>query len=147
MTRHIILGNGILTVLADSSYKMKELYYPLSKYNHLDTSRIGLYKNGEFRWLHDLNPKVEYLEDTLVSRVAASFNNLELEINDAVDLAYEILVRRVKVKTDSEARIFFTWDFHIDESSIGDTCLFDPNENDLLEHGRIAKMANFQGIL
>jgi len=136
MTREIILGNGILTTLADPSYKLKELYYPLSTYNHLDTSRIGFWKDGTFKWLHDLQPKIEYLDDSLVSKVSASFNNMEIEINDAVDLAYEMLVRKVKVKTNSEKRIFFTWDFHINESIIGDTCLYDPNENGIIHYKR-----------
>ncbi len=136
MTRYIILGNGILTVLADSTYKFRELYYPLSTHNHLDSSRIGLFKNNEFRWIHDLNPSIEYLEDTLTSKVRVSFNNLELEIYDTVDLAYEILVRKVNAKTDSETRIFFTWDFHINESPIGDTCLYDPNENGIIHYKR-----------
>jgi GH15 family glucan-1,4-alpha-glucosidase len=136
MTRYIILGNNILTILADSKYVLRELFYPLSTYNHLHASRVGIWIESSFSWFHDLNPRIEYETDSLVSKAYAEFRGVKIEINDCVDLAYEIFVRNVHVVTNKETRIFFTWDFHIYEDEIGDTCLYDPNTNSIIHYKR-----------
>ncbi|QKQ99036.1 glycoside hydrolase family 15 protein [Metallosphaera tengchongensis] len=127
MTRSIILGNGKLTALLDGKYMMRELYFPLSVDNHLHAGRIGLFSSG-FNWLHDMNPVVKYKDDTLVS--IASANNIVVE--DAVDMAYPILVRRVK----ANGRVFFTWDFHINGTEYGDTALYDPSTLGMVHYKR-----------
>jgi len=67
MTRCVTLGNGSLTVMADCSYMIRELYYPTATLNHAEAFRIGIWKGGEFAWIHNLNPEIDFPDDNLSS--------------------------------------------------------------------------------
>ncbi|ARM76065.1 glycoside hydrolase family 15 protein [Acidianus manzaensis] len=136
MTRYIILGNNKLTILADKDYYLRELYYPLSTDNHLHVGRIGIWVDGKFYWIHDLNPKISFEEDSLSAKVNFSVSGVNVEIKDSVDMAYEILSRRVKVNGNKEFTIFFAWDYHIYGTEYGDTALYDPATDAIIHYKR-----------
>nr|WP_216604274.1 glycoside hydrolase family 15 protein [Acidianus sp. RZ1] len=115
---------------------IKELYYPLSTDNHLHSGRLGVWVDGRFSWFHDLSPTISYTEDTVISNAYAEFNGVKFQINDAVDMAYNILLRKVNVVGERESRIFFPWDFHIDGTEYGDTALFDPSIDGIIHYKR-----------
>jgi len=126
MTRCVTLGNGSLTVMADCSYMIRELYYPTATLNHAEAFRIGIWKGGEFAWIHNLNPEIDFPDDNLSSEVKLKFNGIELEIMDAVDFSYPILTREIKVNGNGEVRIFFAQSFNINGSAAMETAAFDP---------------------
>lgn len=136
MTRYIILGNNKLTILADQNYYLKELYYPISTDNHLRIGRIGIWVDNKFFWIHDLNPKISYEEDSLSSIARVRVSGLDIEIKDTVDMAYEILARRIKVNGNKEFIMFFAWDFHIYGTEYGDTALYDPATDAIIHYKR-----------
>lgn len=133
MTRHIILGNGKLTALFDSSYLMRELYYPLSVDNHLHAGRMGFLTKSGFHWLHDLSPSISYETDTLISKATVELDGEKINVRDTIDLAYPILVRKVDLK---EGRLFFAWDLHINGTEYGDTALYDPSTRSIIHYKR-----------
>jgi len=57
MTRYLILGNGSLTVLYDSNFTIREIYWPLTTTNNLHRGRFGVFVNGKFSWLDNLKSK------------------------------------------------------------------------------------------
>ncbi|BCU67071.1 glucan 1,3-alpha-glucosidase [Sulfolobales archaeon HS-7] len=136
MTRSIILGNGSLTVLFDSKYRMRELYYPLPTDNHLVKSLIGIFKDGKFAWVHDLQPKVAYQEDTLSSTMEAEFDQVKVKISDAVDIHADAMLRNVSISSPSEVKVFFTMDFNIMGNNIGDTALVDFKTGGMIHYKR-----------
>jgi len=69
MTRYVISGNGKLTVLYDSHFVLRELYYPLAVDNHLHQGRTGLWVDGKFSWFDNLDVKTNYVRDSLSSSV------------------------------------------------------------------------------
>ncbi|MBB5253333.1 glycoside hydrolase family 15 protein [Sulfurisphaera ohwakuensis] len=136
MVRYVILGNGSLTLLADSKLNYRELYYPLPIDNHLHESKIGLWVDGKFSWFSDLPIKLNYEEDTLSVTASAEFNGVKVKVKDAVDMAYNILVREISLTTNKETRVFFHWDFHINGNDIGDTALYDPFTSSIIHYKR-----------
>jgi len=138
MTRLIILGNGKLTVLYDQGYILRELYYPLPIDNHLHQAKLGVWSDGDFSWLDQLNPKIDYVENSLSSFAEAEFNGSKIKLVDAIDMVYEIFVREVSVtlSKSSDLRIFFHHDFHINGNDIGDTALYDPFTSSIIHYKR-----------
>ncbi|BAK54711.1 glycoside hydrolase family 15 protein [Sulfurisphaera tokodaii] len=136
MVRYVIIGNGSLTLLADSKLNYRELYYPLPIDNHLHESKIGLWVDGKFSWFSDLPIKLNYEEDTLSVTASAEFNGVKVKVKDAVDMAYDILVREISLTTNKETRVFFHWDFHINGNDIGDTALYDPFTSSIIHYKR-----------
>ena len=136
MTRYIILGNGSLTLLSDAKLTYRELYWPLPIDNHLHESKIGIWVDGKFAWMKDLEVKIRYETDSLSAIAETEFNGAKIRIKDAVDMAYPILVREISVTTNKETRIFFHWDFHINGNDIGDTALYDPFTSSIIHYKR-----------
>ncbi|QIW24818.1 glycoside hydrolase family 15 protein [Sulfolobus sp. S-194] len=136
MVRYVILGNGSLTLLADSKLNYRELYYPLPIDNHLHESKIGLWVDGKFSWFSDLLIKLNYEEDTLSVTASTEFNGVKVKVKDAVDMAYNILVREISLTTNKETRVFFHCDFHINGNDIGDTALYDPFTSSIIHYKR-----------
>ncbi|BCU69149.1 glycoside hydrolase family 15 protein [Stygiolobus caldivivus] len=138
MARLIILGNGKLTILYDQGYTIRELYYPLPIDNHLHKAKIGIWYNGKFSWINQLNPTLNYFENSLSSFAEVNFDNVKVKIVDAIDMAYEILVREVSVTMPKggDLRLFFHHDFHINGNDIGDTALYDPFTSSIIHYKR-----------
>ncbi|WP_338603370.1 glycoside hydrolase family 15 protein [Sulfolobus tengchongensis] len=136
MTRHLIIGNGTLTMLYDSSFAIRELYWPLSTSNNLHRSRFGVWVNGKFSWLQDLNPKINYVDDTFAVSSTFSFMDINFYLEDAIDMAYDIWIRKVSLKggDDKDVRIFISFDFHVGGNPDGDTALFDPYSEAMIQY-------------
>ncbi len=137
MTRHIILGNGNMLVCLDKDARIRDFYYPhIGQENHVSgrVHRIGVWVNGIFSWVSesDWELSINYKKDTMVGDVVAYSSKLRIKlcINEAVHHERNIYLRKVKVENRNpeakEVRIFFSQEFQISETNIGDTVYFDP---------------------
>ncbi|WP_218259982.1 glycoside hydrolase family 15 protein [Saccharolobus shibatae] len=136
MTRHLILGNGSLTVLYDGNFTIRELYWPLTTTNNLHKGRFGVFVNGKFSWLDNLNPKIGYLDDTLAVYSSFSFEGVNFYLEDVIDMAYDIWIRKISVKgvEDKDVRVFTAFDFHVGGTPDGNTALFDPYSESMIQY-------------
>lgn len=137
MPRDLPIGNGKLLVNFDSTYCVRDFYYPrVGKENQTlgERCRTGIWANGAFSWLHEegWTRSLKYLQDTLVTDVNLKNENLQirLDVHDAVHPHYNIFLRAFTVYNDAdeerEVRMFFHYDFHVLENAFGDTAYFEP---------------------
>ncbi|MCW3491563.1 glycoside hydrolase family 15 protein [Dethiobacter alkaliphilus] len=137
MPRPLVLGNGQMLINFDSSLNIRDLYFPyVGQLNHVGGHycSFGIWADGRFAWCYDKNweKTIGYKHESLVSDVRARHDKLEIElhINDAVHFTDNIYLKRMTVKNKAakkrEMRIFFTHDFSIDESEVGDTAVYNP---------------------
>lgn len=138
MARHLSLGNARMLVSFDADYRLRDLYYPhIGSENHAGgaLSRIGVYVDGQFRWIERASGwviTIGYEPDTLVGRTEARHDQLGLALTftEAVDFNEALLVREVSVNNlrpePRQARLFFHHDLSISNSDAGDTALYDP---------------------
>ena len=112
--------------------------------NHTEgfPSRFGVWVDGQFSWISsdDWTRKLEYLPETLVSRVELTNSKLQLSIvcNDTVASHDNIYLRRIKVRNHAEGsreiRVFLHHDFRIYENKVGDTAFYDPETRSLIHY-------------
>ncbi len=137
MPRALVIGNGKILVNFDAKLNMRDFYYPyVGQMNHImgHKNRIGAWVDGRFLWCEDerWQHTLRYLPDSLVTDVKSTCPELglELTLNDAVHFRRNILLRRLTVRNltaaEREVRLFFTHDFSINQTDVGDTALFDP---------------------
>ncbi|SAI86148.1 glucan 1,3-alpha-glucosidase [Saccharolobus solfataricus] len=136
MTRYLILGNGSLTVLYDNNFTVREIYWPLTTTNNLHRGRFGVFVNGKFSWLDNLNPKIGYSDDTLAVYSSFSFEGIDFNLEDVIDMAYDIWIRKVSAKNveDKDVRVFTAFDFHVGGTPDGNTALFDPYSESMIQY-------------
>ncbi|WP_227764970.1 glycoside hydrolase family 15 protein [Zhaonella formicivorans] len=137
MPREIVLGNGHMLVNFDAGLNMRDLYFPYIGWeNHIGGNRnsTGVWVEGKFSWIDEKSwlRHIGYLDETLVSSCSA-FNEgmgVKLTINDAVHFRHDLFLKKVRVtnlgNSAREIRIFFTHDFCIDGTEVGDTAAYDP---------------------
>lgn len=114
--------------------------------DNLTTSRsihhsVGVWTGGKFSWLDDdsWKMKVDFEEDALISSITATNEELgvELQFQDFVDSKYAAWCRHIKVRNiagkSQEVRLFLHQAFQISRGGRGDTALFVPNENYILD--------------
>ncbi|MEF3306127.1 glycoside hydrolase family 15 protein [Paenibacillus sp. GYB003] len=144
MPRHYAIGNGTMLINLDRYTRIRDLYYPyVGQLNHVGgyPCRIGVWADGVFVWLGDDGWRWTpgYVPDSLVTQVSAEHDELglRLDINDGVHQRDNIYIKRIRLvnRTDRERdiRIFFTQDFSINETEVGDTAAFYP-ENGTVFH-------------
>jgi oligosaccharide amylase len=144
MPRDIPVCNGRLLVTFDQAYQIRDLYFPnVGSENHTQgyPCRFGVWADGVFSWVADGSWSVAlgYVDESLVSRVVLKSERLQLELlcNDTVDFHENIYLRRVAVRDlagrPRNVRLFFHQDFRINETDVGDTAYYDP-ENLALVH-------------
>jgi glucoamylase len=137
MPRDLPLGNGTLLLNFDSTYQLRDFYYPhIGKENHSTGGpfRFGVWAENNFRWITDAkwSRQLDYDHDTLVTRVTLAHPDLALQLvcNDAVDFHENLYLRRIDVTNNAprarQVRLFFSHDFHISESEVGDTAYYEP---------------------
>ncbi|ARU59693.1 glycoside hydrolase family 15 [Tumebacillus avium] len=147
MPRSLVIGNGHLFIGFDAKTNMRDLYYPyVGQLNHIGGNRnsLGVYVDGTFSWCDESDWIVEnsYRTGTLVTDVLARNDRLGLElyIEDAVHFRENAYLKKVRVKNtrdaEREIRLFFTHDFCIDETEIGDTAVYDPVQNTVYHYKR-----------
>ncbi|MDH5769088.1 MAG: glycoside hydrolase family 15 protein [Nitrospirota bacterium] len=143
MPRDIPVGNGNLLVTFDQDYCMRDIYYPhVGKENHTDGHkfRFGIWVEERFNWVgrERWNLNLEYVHESLLTQVSALNENLEVHLfcNDMVD--FTVYIKRIVLKNlaqrEREFRIFFHHDYHILESSVGDTAYYDPDERAIIHY-------------
>lgn len=124
---------------------MRDLYYPyVGQLNHVGgyQCRIGLWVDGAFTWLADPEWKFElsYIEDSLVTEVRASHYHLGITLlmNDGVHQREDVYLKRVRVHnhwdTVREVRMFFNQDLVINETEVGDTAAYYPQNNTVFHY-------------
>jgi glucoamylase len=146
MPRDLPVGNGQLLVNFDSSYFLRDFYFPhVGQENQTlgHPNRFGVWVDGWFSWIDapEWERELGYLPDTLVTDVHLRHRGmmLELECHDVVDCHLPVYVKQVIVRNlagcEREVRLFFHHDFHLYEVGIGDTAYYEP-VNDMLIHYR-----------
>jgi GH15 family glucan-1,4-alpha-glucosidase len=95
---------------------------------------MGVWADGRFSWLDsgEWNIVLDYEPDTLVSHCTAvnPALGISLQVSDCVSHQENLFLRRVRVRNlneySREVRVFFSHDFHIAETDIGDTAFYNP---------------------
>jgi len=147
MSRPIVLGNGSMLVGLDRYGMIHDFYYPyVGLEDHVNATgmrhRIGIWVDGNFSWMDDDTWEIslDYEEDSMVSTIKAinkSFG-IALEFHDFVDTKYNAFCRNIHVVNSHEnarnVRVFFHQFFQISNSNRGDTALYEPNGNYILDY-------------
>ncbi len=147
MARSVILGNSSLTVGLNEKGLVHDFYYPYVGLENLTTSRISFHKIGVwvgdvFSWTDEdsWQSSVDFEADALVSTVKLRNEGLGVELTcvDFVDSALNVFYRRIDVanlSSDSkQIRLFMHQVFQISHQGRGDTALFVPEENYILDY-------------
>lgn len=146
MSRSLVLGNGNVLVCYDEWAQVRDFYFPqVGLENHVGEQlmhRIGVYVDGQIRWLSDGGFVIDaqYDTDTLVAKVRVTHDHLQIELlfSDIVYNEHDIFVRHVEVynhaDVDRHIKLFFNQQFHISESSRGDTGYYSPELHALIHY-------------
>jgi oligosaccharide amylase len=142
--RSLVVGNGNVLVGFDATYSVRDLYFPrVGDSNHTmgNICRTGFFIDGNFAWLDDgaWERQLGYAEDSLVSDVTLKHPRLGITVKfeDYVDLARNWLIRNVVVSSATgfkTGRVFFHYDWYIEESDLGNTVLFDPRHRGVIAY-------------
>lgn len=146
MPRNLPIGNGSLLVAFDDQYRLADFYFPrVGMENHAAAwFRFGVWADGalhatdEAPWQRTL----EYLRDTLVTDVQLQNEAIGLRIRcyDTVDPDSAVYLRKIVVRNQrDEARdikLFLHHDFALYGNRIGDTVMFDPASNGIVQYKR-----------
>jgi GH15 family glucan-1,4-alpha-glucosidase len=152
MGRPVMLGNGSLTVGLNEDGLVHDFYYPYVGLDNLTTARslphkIGVWVDGNFSWVDadQWTSTVDFENNALVSAVRMSSEQMaiDLEFRDFVDSEFNAFCRQLTVHNradhDREIRVFFHQVFQISRAGRGDTALYVPEGNYLLDYkGRCA---------
>ncbi len=147
MARSVILGNGSLTIGLNERGLVNDFYYPYVGLDNLNTSRsmhhrIGVWIDGMFSWTdeHEWQAHVTFEDDALVSRVKLRHEALQVELSctDFVDYEMNAFGRQIIVTNhadiDRNIRIFMHQVFEISRYGRGDTALYVPDDNYILDY-------------
>jgi glucoamylase len=144
MPRDLPIGNGTMLVAFDSHYRLSDFYYPrVGMENQIGAKfRLGIFCDGELHATDDdaWQRTLEYLRDTLVTDVTLRNDAIGIRIRcyDAVDPDANVYVRRMVVRNmrddARDVKLFLHHDFALYGNSVGDTVLFDPRANALLQY-------------
>ncbi len=163
MPRDLSLSNGRMLVTFDSTYALRDIYFPhVGMENHAFQcrSRLGVWAGGVFAWLDDPDWQLSlrYARDSLVTRVEARNERLGLDlmIEDTIDLDRDVLLRRFTARSIAghpiEVRLFLHLDVAMGGNVVGDTVFYHPhtkalvaykNTHYLLLGGRTEALSNF----
>ncbi len=147
LPRALVLGNGRLLVNFDDKLNMRDLYYPrVGMNNHILGHRnsLGVWVDGEFDWIDSPSwqRRIGYEDDTLIGHATA---HNETARHRAGHPGRGALPGRPLSQGDSRRQppapppgsaAFFTHDFCIDESDIGDTTYYDPGADAIIHYKR-----------
>lgn len=160
MGRPVILGNGSLTVGINEQGLVHDFYYPYVGLDNLTTARsvhhlIGVWVDDTFSWIDDgsWDISVDFQTDALISEISMRSESLQVELhfNDFVDVQFNALCRRIKVKNFAgghrEIRLFMHQVFEISRGGRADTAMFVPDDNYILDYkGRCSLLIYGQTI-
>ncbi len=144
MPRNLPIGNGHILINFDEDYCLRDIYFPhIGKENHTNghRCRFGIWADDRFRWIEKgWNLKMEYGEDSLITKVAAISKDLDLELdcNDLVDHEENVYIKKVCLRNladrEREIRLFFHHDFNILGSAAANTAYYDPDEKAIIHY-------------
>jgi len=160
MGRPVMLGNGSLTVGLNEAGLVHDFYYPYVGLDNLTTARslphkIGIWVDGVFSWVDEKGwqTTVDFEFDALISRVVMQNKELQLELTfrDFVDHEFNAFCRQVVIRNQADKerqiRIFFHQVFQISRAGRGDTALYEPDGNYLLDYkGRCSLIIYAHGV-
>lgn len=137
MPRELVIGNGRILINFDAGLNVRDLYYPyVGQWNHVGGHKVsfGLWAESTFAWCDDPDWRYEitYRPRCLITQIEGWNERLGLavQINDAVHYRDNIYLKRLAVRNPYNYRrtvlVFFTHDFCIEESEVGDTAVYDP---------------------
>jgi GH15 family glucan-1,4-alpha-glucosidase len=147
MGRSVMLSNGHMLVGLNESGLVHDFYYPYVGLDNLTTSRsihhnIGVWVDGKFSWIDDGSWKIttNFEDDALISSLVMFSEKfgIELLFKDFVDSEHTAFCRYITINNKSsenaEVRIFLHQAFQISRAGRGDTALYVPNGNYLLDY-------------
>lgn len=147
MARPVMLGNGSLTVGLNEHGMVHDFYYPYVGLDNLTTARsvhhkIGIWIDGSFSWVDDgsWHISVDFETDALISTIVFKKESwqIELKLQDFVDADSNVFCRRIHVDNQADhyrnIRLFMHQVFQISSGGRGDTALYEPEENYLLDY-------------
>ena len=144
MPRDIPIGNGSMLVAFDREDLIRDIYFPqVGGENHAmgHAFRFGIWVDGSFSQMGpEWQKTLRYVDDTLVTEVKARNDRLQLELvcHDTVDFHLNVYLKEIVVKNltnkSREVRLFFSHDFHISGSEVGDTANYDPHNQALIHY-------------
>ena len=151
MPRPLVIGNGSLLVAMDSDLFIRDFTFPcVGLLNHLSGNKIrmGVWVDGQFAWLDApaWRKSLRYEPNTLVTRAVCEHDGLgvTLVVSDCVAHHADILLRRVDVTSHRagsdnkrrDIRLFYSHDFNLSETDIGDTAFYYPACDALVHYKR-----------
>lgn len=156
MPRDLPIGNGSLLVAFDSHYRLSDFYFPRVGMENQSGAkfRMGLWCDDALHPTDDVPWKctLDYLRDTLVTDVLLQNDavGIRLRCYDAVDPDANVFVRKIVVRNlrddARDVKLFLHHDFALYGHSIGDTVMFDPRSNGILQYkARRAVLINTEG--
>lgn len=144
MPRDLPLGNGTFLLNFDLDFNLRDIYFPhagLENHSAGHRFRFGVWANGKFSWIGpEWLKDMDYLGETLVTAVRAENPALKVAItfHGTVDFRENVFIRRLVVENlssqETEVRLFFYHGFHILESAIGNTALYEPRTKTLCHY-------------
>ncbi len=147
MSRPIMLGNGSMLIGLDKFGMVSDFYYPyIGLEDHVNERimhhKIGIWVDDQFSWMDDGSWQIslDYEEDAMVSTIKAvnPGQNVALEFHDFVDSEFNAFCRNVHVvnndEREREISVFFHQFFQISNSNRGDTALYEPDGNYILDY-------------
>ena len=144
MPRDLPVGNGNLLVTFDRDYRFRDFYFPrVGQENHTEDAvcRFGVWVEGRFAWVGpEWQCDLKYEPDTLVTAVTCRHPGLELELacTDGVDFYENVYLKRVAVRNLAarrrQVRLFFSHDFNLYGTRVGDTVFYDPETRSVIHY-------------
>jgi len=147
-----MLGNGTMAVGLNEHGLVHDFYYPYVGLDNLTTARdlnhrIGVWVSDTFSWVDDegWEKQIDFEHDALVSVIVMTNKKLDitLEFSDFVDSEVNAFCRQITVrnlaKKERTIRVFMHQFFEISSAGRGDTAMFVPEDNYILDYkGRCA---------
>ena len=145
MPRDLPLSNGSLLVNFDSDYNLRDIYFPhVGQQNHTDghVNHVGVWVAGRFAWLDDAGweRRLIYETETLVTDAVLHHPDLAITLSftDTVDFDRTLFIRQITVTNHGDAarevRLFFHYDWHIEEVDGANTVYYAPKLGGLMAY-------------
>lgn len=145
MPRDLPVGNGQFLVNFDSSYNVRDIYWPhvgQELHTHGEVCRTGIRVDGQFAWLNapEWQREVGYEDDTLVTQVTLVHPELQLKLlfRDTVDFHRPVFLRHVTVTNlagrPRDIRLFFHYDWYIWNDVDSNTVFYHPDSQSLVAY-------------
>jgi len=144
MPRDVPVGNGRLLVTFDRHYRMRDFFFPhVGQENHNQDAvcRFGVWVENRFSWMGpEWDIRLDYEPETLITHVVCRHTGIEvqLECADGVDFNENVYIKRLTVSNLAararEIRLFFSHDFNLYGTKVGDTAFYDPATRSVIHY-------------